>query len=83
MQKDKIWLESLCIGNGLKMEEAKDWMLQFNLSISQDVIEGFSQPKYKKMFSGWLRMKLGGGQKIIKFSDEKDKEKEYMKSIGL
>lgn len=79
---DKIWLEQLCMGNGLKMEEAKDWMLQFNLSISQDAIAQFDNSKYKKMFAGWLRMKLGGGQKIVKMSDEKADEKKFMQSIG-
>ena len=81
--KDKIWMEQLCMGNGLKTEQAKDWMLQFNLSISQDIIAQFDKSKYKKMFAGWLRMKLGGGQKIVKMSDEKADEKKFMKSIGL
>lgn len=81
--KDKIWIESLCMGNGLKIDAAKDWMLQFNLSISQDSIDGFNSEKYKKMFAGWLRMKLGGGQKIVKMSDKDADDKKYLKSIGL
>jgi hypothetical protein len=80
---DKAWIETLCMANGLKMDGAKDWMSQFNLSISQDAIDGFDEKKYKKMFGGWLRMKLGGGQKINKVSDTAAKEKDFMKSIGL
>lgn len=81
--KDKVWVESLCMGNGLKMSEAKDWMVQFNLSISQDTIIGFNEKKYKKMFSGWLRMKLGGGQKVTKVTDKKNEEIEMLKKHGL
>ena len=81
--KDIAWVESLCIGNGLKKNEAKDWMVQFNLSISQDTISGFNEKKYKKMFAGWLRMKLGNGQKVTKVTDKKNEEIEMLKKHGL
>lgn len=81
--KDVAWVESLCMGNGLKKVEAKDWMVQFNLSISQDTIIGFNEKKYKKMFSGWLRMKLSGGQKVTKVVDKKNEEIEMLKKHGL
>ena len=81
--KDKIWIEQLCMANGMKLENAKDWMAQFNLSISQDVIVDFNSSRYKKMFGGWLRDKLGNGKKIVKMTDTKAQEKEMMKSIGL
>jgi len=81
--KDKGWMESLCIGNGLKMADAKDWMVQFNLSVSQDAIVDFDPKRYKKMFQGWLRMKLGNGQKVTKVSDKNAEVVKHMKEIGL
>jgi len=81
--KDTIWIESLCMSNGLKLNGAKDWMQHFNLSISQDSVQGFNEAKYKKMFSGWLRMKLGGGQKIVKTNDKEAEDRKHLKSIGL
>lgn len=80
---DKAWIETLCMSNGLKLEGTKDWMAQFNLSVSQDAIPEFDEKRYKKLFGGWLRMKLSGGQKIVKVTDIAAKEKELMKSIGL
>ncbi len=81
--KDKKWIEELCIGCGLTSVGAKDWMRQFNLSISQDTIEGFNAKRYKKMFQGWLRVKLGGGQKVTKLKDADAETKEMMQKHGL
>ena len=80
---DKKWMASLCIGNGMKMEGAKDWMQQFNLSVSQDDIPDFNARRYKKMFQGWLRVKLGGGQKVTKVKDEKEGTDKMLKEYGL
>ncbi len=81
--KDKKWMEELCIGCGLTMTGAKDWMRQFNLSISQDTIDGFDAKRYKKMFQGWLRVKLGGGQKVTKLKDGEAEVNKMLKEHGL
>jgi hypothetical protein len=80
---DKKWMEELCIGCGLTMPGAKDWMRQFNLSVSQDAIEGFNHAKYKKMFQGWLRSKLNGGQKVTKLKDADAEVTNMLKKHGL
>lgn len=81
--KDVAWMESLCMSNGMNMAGAKDWMQQFNLSISQDNIDNFDARRYKKMFQGWLRVKLGGGQKVTKVSSQENETKEMLKKHGL
>ena len=81
--KDKKWIDELCIGCGLTLTGAKDWMRQFNLSISQDTITGFDAKRYKKMFQGWLRVKLGGGQKVTKLKDSDAEVNKMLKEHGL
>lgn len=61
---DKGWKDSLCMGLSIAESELKKWMAQFNASISNDWVEDFSPPRYKKMIRGWISKQQQSGHSI-------------------
>jgi hypothetical protein len=61
---DQRWREQICLANYITIDQLKQWMYSYNASIANDIIQGFSTSKYKKMFDGWLKSKLAKGVKI-------------------
>ena len=59
--EDKIWAESICMGQTLSSDDLMRWMAQFNSSICNDNVPGFGAKAYKKMFLGWLSSQRGKG----------------------
>lgn len=61
---DQKWRESICMSNSFKEPELKKWMASFNSSVMNDVIDGFDEHKYKKLFNGWLQKQKGKGYNV-------------------
>lgn len=61
---DQGWREQICLANYMKPEDMRQWMYAYNASLSNDVIDGFSPGKYKKMFNGWLQSQKQKGRTL-------------------
>lgn len=61
---DQRWREQICLANYMKPEDMRQWMYAYNASLSNDVIDGFSPGKYKKMFNGWLQSQKQKGRTL-------------------
>lgn len=61
---NQSWREQVCMGHGLKEEELKQWMAQYNSSLSNDTVPNFTNGTYRKMFGGWLNKQREKGYKL-------------------
>lgn len=61
---DKFWVDNTCKAHVLTEENLKQWMYQYNASITNDPINGFNAARYKKMFGGWLQTQFNKGYKL-------------------
>lgn len=63
--KDQRWCEGVRIAHGLLREgDLEKWLHRFSVSIAQDTVENFTDASYRKIFSGWLGMKIAKGEKL-------------------
>jgi hypothetical protein len=62
--EDQKWREQVCMAHYMKPEDLRQWMYQYNASLSNDRIEGFNPSRYKKMFNGWLNKQKEKGYKL-------------------
>lgn len=63
---DQKWREQLCMAHIMPETDLKQWMAQFNASVSNDPIPDFNAARYKKLFGGWLNKQKGKGYKLEK-----------------
>ncbi len=61
---NQSWREQVCMGHGLKEDELKQWMAQYNSSLSNDTVPNFTNGTYRKMFGGWLNKQREKGYKL-------------------
>lgn len=72
----QMWLEQTCMANRLKMDDLKEWLRRYNLSISQDTIHNFDNSSYMKMFNNWLNLQFSKGIKLCSQQPTTNKSQE-------
>jgi len=61
---NRRWVENVCMGQQLTPEALQKWMAQFNASICNDKMPGFSSANYQKLFGGWLNKQKSKGYSL-------------------
>lgn len=61
---DVRWRESVCMGNGINLDQLKKWMAQFNASVSNDFVPNFNDRAYRKMMVGWMQKRMARGHTV-------------------